>query len=111
MKRLRGLTFSIYRIYNNYVKIEFDPAKRERVLRERGLDLAEAAGLLLGECFTEADDRFDYGEQRWISYGLLRADVVACVWVNQEEDRVRIVTMRKANWNEQERYFRYVAGF
>jgi uncharacterized DUF497 family protein len=111
VKRLRGLTFRHYRIYNNYVKIEYDPAKRERVLRERGLDLAKAAEVLSGECFTEADDRFDYGEQRWVSYGLLRGEVVACVWVGQEEDRVRIVTMRKANRNEQERYFRYVAGF
>ncbi len=93
------------------MKIEFDPAKRERVMRERRLDLAEASELLLGQCFTEVDDRFDYGEQRWISYGLLRGEVVACVWVDQEGDRVRIVTMRKASRNEQERYFRYVAGF
>lgn len=89
------MTFPIYRIYNNYVKIEFDPAKRERVLRERGLDLAEAGELLLGECFTDADDRFDYGEDRWVSYGMLRGEVVACVWVG----------------HEQERYFRHVAGF
>lgn len=92
------------------MKIEFDPAKREKVLRERALDLAWAADLLLSESFTEADDRFDYGEQRWVSYGLLRGEVVACVWVGQEEDRIRIVTMRKANRNEQERYFRYIAG-
>lgn len=43
----------------------------------------------------------------WFAWG----EVVACVWVGHEEDRVRIVTMRKANRNEQERYFRYVAGF
>jgi uncharacterized protein len=100
-----------YRIYTNYVKIEFDPAKRDKVLRQRGLDLADAAELLSGECFVLADDRFDYGEERWVSYGLLRGEVVACVWVDQEKDRVRIVTMRKADRNEQERYFKHVAGF
>ena len=105
------MTFPIYCIYNNYVEIEFDPEKREKVLRERGLDLAEALELLSGECFTEVDDRFDYGELRWVSYGLLRGEVVACIWVDQEEDRIRIVTMRKASRNEQERYYRYVAGF
>lgn len=92
------------------MEIEYDPEKREKVLRARGLDLAEAGELLQGECFTEVDDRFDYGEQRWVSYGLLRGDVAACVWVDREEDRVRIVTMRKANRDEQERYFRYVEG-
>ncbi|MFL6843915.1 MAG: BrnT family toxin [Allosphingosinicella sp.] len=92
------------------MEIEFDPVKREAVLRERGLDLADAGELLSGDCFTDVDDRFDYGEDRWVSYGLLKGDVVACVWVDLEEDRVRVVTMRKANRGEQERYFRYVAG-
>jgi uncharacterized DUF497 family protein len=51
------------------VEIEFDPAKREQVLRLRALDLAEAAELLLGHRLDELDERFDYGEDRWRSLG------------------------------------------
>jgi uncharacterized DUF497 family protein len=75
------------------VEIEFGPVKRQEVLRERGLDLADAGELLLGNRLDELDDRFDYGEDRWRSLGLLKGEVVACVWVDLEVDRVRIITM------------------
>jgi uncharacterized DUF497 family protein len=89
------------------VKIEFDPAKREIVLRERGIDLADAGELLLGSRLDELDDRFDYGEDRWRSLGLLRGEVVACVWVDLGAGRARIITMWKARRHEQERFFRF----
>jgi uncharacterized DUF497 family protein len=92
------------------VKIEFDPAKRELVLRERGLDLAEAGELLLGHRLDELDDRHDYGEDRWRSLGLLRGEVLACVWVDLGADRVRIITMWKAGRHEQEKFFRFWEG-
>ncbi|HYJ81340.1 MAG TPA: BrnT family toxin [Allosphingosinicella sp.] len=92
------------------MKIEFDPEKREKVLRERGLDLADAAEVLSGDCYEIPDDRFPYGEARWVSLGFLRGQVVACVWALGEEDCVRIVTMWKANGNEQAKYFRFIEG-
>jgi uncharacterized protein len=104
------LTFSTNRIYNNYVKIEYDPAKRDKVLRERGLDLVDAAEILSGDCYVIADERFPYGEARWVSVGLLRGQLVACVWAMGEDDRVRVITMWKASRNEQKEYFRYIEG-
>jgi uncharacterized DUF497 family protein len=93
------------------VEIEFDPVKRELILRRRGLDLAEAGKLLLGFRVDEPDERFDYGEERWVSLGLLRGDVVACVWVPVDETRVRVITMWKARRHEQEKYFKFWEGF
>jgi hypothetical protein len=92
------------------VKIEFDPAKRERILLHRGLDLATANELLAGDCLTEADDRFDYGEDRWISVGLLRGEIVACVWTERGDEGVRVITMWKATARDQKRYFRWREG-
>jgi uncharacterized DUF497 family protein len=89
------------------VEIEFDPEKREIVLRKRGLDLADARELLLGNRLDELDDRFDYGEDRWRSLGLLKGAVVACVWVDLQAGRVRIITMWKARRHEQEKFFRF----
>jgi uncharacterized protein len=110
VKRLRGLTFQLYRIYNNYVKIEYDPAKRDDILRRRGLDLADATELFIDEGFTEIDDRLDYGEERWVSVGPLKGDIVACVWTDRGDDVVRVITMWKATAREQERYFRWRKG-
>jgi hypothetical protein len=45
-------------------------AKREWTLRERGLDFANAGALFEGPVFSFEDKRRDYGEVRWISYGL-----------------------------------------
>jgi uncharacterized DUF497 family protein len=53
------------------VVISFDPAKRASNLAKHGLDLAEAERVLAGPCESRVDDRFDYGEERWISVGLL----------------------------------------
>jgi hypothetical protein len=92
------------------VEIEYDTEKRDRVLRERGLDLADADELLLGSRLDELDDRFDYGEDRWRSLGLLKGEVVACVWVDLRAGRVRIITMWKARRHEQGKFFRFWEG-
>ncbi|HEX8449016.1 MAG TPA: BrnT family toxin [Allosphingosinicella sp.] len=92
------------------MKIEFDPAKRESILRRRGLDLATAGELLAARCLTEVDDRFDYGEDRWVSAGPLRGEIVVCVWTDRGDEIVRVITMWKATAREQERYFRWREG-
>ena len=42
------------------MKIEFDGAKREKTLLERGLDFADAQGVFEGVHFTAQDARADY---------------------------------------------------
>ena len=46
------------------MEIGFEPAKREKNLRERGLDFADAEKVFGGRRFTQVDDRQDYGETR-----------------------------------------------
>jgi uncharacterized DUF497 family protein len=44
------------------MRITCDPAKRQRTLQERGLDMRRAKEIFAGYHFTRVDDRFDYGE-------------------------------------------------
>lgn len=92
------------------IEISFDSAKRARVLKDRQLDLADAADLLAGDCFEMQDDRLDYGEERWVSIGMLRGEVVVCVWADWGDNHARVISMWKADANEQARYFRYRDG-
>ena len=46
------------------MEISYDPAKREKTLRERHLDFTEAPIVSGGRTFTARDDRHDYGETR-----------------------------------------------
>jgi uncharacterized DUF497 family protein len=53
------------------VKIAYDPAKRQKTLAERGLDFDAPAAVFAGPTLTLLDDRKDYGEPRYQTYGLL----------------------------------------
>jgi uncharacterized DUF497 family protein len=81
----------------------YDPTKRAANLRKHGLDFDEAAVVLeSGGTLTFEDRRFDYGEERFVTLGLLRGQVVVS---NENEDRCRIISMRRATGYEQELYF------
>jgi uncharacterized protein len=86
------------------MSITFDSAKRERILRERGLDFADAAEVFAGPTYDEDDERFDYGERRVVTAGLLRGRMVIVVWTPRGEARHVISMRRKANAKEQRRY-------
>ena len=53
------------------MRITCDPQKRQRTLRERGLDMRRAKEVFAGLHLTRVDDRFDYGEARFVTVGWL----------------------------------------
>ena len=76
------------------MEISFDPAKREETLRERGLDFADAAIVFGGRVKEAIDDRFDYGEVRYVTYGWMEKVAVAIVWTERAGGR-RVISMRR----------------
>jgi hypothetical protein len=88
------------------VEIEFDPEKRDQTIKRRGLDFAEAERIFNVYALTLEDRRFDYGEDRFVTYGMLNGELVACVWTSRAEGRTRrIISLRKARKNEREIYY------
>ena len=85
------------------MNIEYQPAKRDATLAERGLDMARAAEIFDGPTLTVEDDRQDYGETRQITIGFLDARMVIMVWT-QRGTAHRIISLRKANEREQKAY-------
>ena len=85
------------------MRISYDPAKRHKTLRERGLDFADAGKVFAGPHFEDIDDRFDYGEDRYITVGTLDGRMVVMVWTPRGA-ACRVISMRKANDREQARY-------
>ena len=53
------------------MRITCDPAKRRLTLAERGLDMRRAKEIFAGLHLTRPDDRYDYGEPRFITVGWL----------------------------------------
>lgn len=84
------------------MQISYDPGKRDKTLRERGLDFENAAEVFAGLTFEIVDTRLDYGEIRTICYGLLAARLVVVCYVQRGGIR-HVFSMRKANEREQAR--------
>ena len=85
------------------MKIIFDPEKYLFTLETRGLDMADAEQVFVGENVTMLDNRKDYGEERFISVGFIDGRMVYVAWTPRD-GAYRIISMRKANEREQEKY-------
>jgi uncharacterized protein len=85
------------------VEIEFDAAKRQAILDNRGLDMARGGEIFENATLTIPDDRKDYGEPRFITIGRLDGRMVVAVWTPRGRRR-RIISLRKANPREQTTY-------
>ena len=72
------------------------------------MDFADAEQVLSGPCVTFVDDRFDYGEERLITLGLLVGRVVVIAHAPRG-DTTRNISMRKANRREQKIYEKRLA--
>jgi uncharacterized DUF497 family protein len=83
---------------------EWDETKNSSNFAKHGLDFADAEQVLAGPCVTFVDSRFDYGEVRLITLGLLAGRVVVIAHAPRGEDTTRIISMRKANQREQKIY-------
>jgi uncharacterized protein len=81
--------------------VDFDPAKDAKNIRKHGISLTRFADMT-GHMFVE-DERFDYGERRFLVFGAIdgRLHVAVLTYRGQDE---RIISLRRANQKEQKAY-------
>lgn len=87
---------------------EWDERKRLSNLRKHGLDFAECAPVFSGPMITRLEDRYDYGESRYRTLGLLHGRVVSVAHTESDDGVVRIISLRKAVRHEQAVYFQTI---
>jgi uncharacterized DUF497 family protein len=85
----------------------WDPAKRLANLRKHGIDFADAELIFRGFTLTAEDDREAYGEQRFLTLGMLE-DLVVSVAHTERGKQIRIISIRKATKREARFYFSQV---
>lgn len=88
------------------MRISFDSKKRDRTLKDRGLDFEDAALVFEGTTVEIEDLRKNYGEPRVICYGLLFGRLVVIGYTHRGATR-HIFSMRKANDREKTRLAPY----
>ena len=85
------------------MKIDFDPIKNEKNIRERGLSFERVAEVDLNTALILPDTRREYGETRYIALCYLERRLhVLCF--TETEAGIRVISFRKANEREANRY-------
>jgi hypothetical protein len=90
------------------MRFEWDEAKRRTNIIKHGIDFADLEPLFEGLTVTVLDDRFDYGEERFVTLGLLNG-VVLSVGHTETDEVIRFVSARKATRYEEKSYFEEIA--
>ena len=86
------------------MEFEWDENKRLSNLRKHGIDFRDVRFVFDGDTVMVNDDRDDYGENRFITFGLLQGRVVAIVHTDRQ-NCTRIISARKASKYEQQLFF------
>lgn len=82
------------------MEFEWDEAKSEACLDQRGFDFAYAIRVFLdARRVVEADARRDYGERRWRVTGLIEGRLFVIIFTPRR-GVLRIISARKANQKE-----------
>jgi len=87
------------------MRYTWDEAKRKANLAKHGLDFADVERVFAGPLVLIEDTRRVYGEQRMIGIGLLDFLVVLIVHV-ESDDEIHIISMRKADSDETDLFYR-----
>ena len=89
-------------------QFEWDQEKDRANRAKHGISFEEAKVIFAGPVLTAPDDRQDYGEERFISYGQIGTLVVVAVVHTSRRKRIRLISARKANLKERQAYYAYL---
>jgi uncharacterized protein len=86
------------------MKYTWHESKRQINLKKHEVEFSDAEKVFAVPTFTFEDNRLDYNEERWVTLGLLYDQVVVIVHT-ETENEIRIISMRKADKDEQLLFF------
>jgi len=87
------------------LKFEWDRAKAEANWKKHGVSF-ELATTVFRDAFAieYLDEREDYGEARFVLIGMAEGQVLLCVVHTERDEKIRIISARRATQYEQEQY-------
>lgn len=81
------------------MEIIYDLAKSVKNLEKHGLDLSAADCFDWDGAIMSVDERFDYGETRFVALGLIGTRLHSLVF-SVRNGKIRAISLRKANKRE-----------
>jgi len=87
------------------LRFEWDTAKAEANWKKHGVSFELAKTVFLDPFAIEyLDEREDYGESRFVVIGMAEGQVLLCVIQTEHDERIRIISARRATQYEQKQY-------
>ena len=90
------------------LQFEWDNEKDRANREKHGIGFEEAKIIFTRPVVTAQDDRRDYGEERFISFGRIGKSIVVAVVHTRRLGRIRLISARKANRKERRAYYEYL---
>lgn len=87
---------------------ERDDQKNQTNIKKHGISFEEACGIFKYPRLTARDERFEYGEIRENSVGKVSSEVIVVIVHTTRDKNIRIISARKANTREKEKYNAYI---
>lgn len=91
-----------YQVISLYIKLmqyEWDENKRLANLVRHKVDFTDAVNFEWDTALETIDDRFDYGEERWVALGFIGTRLHVLVYTFRAA-KIRIISLRKATKRE-----------
>jgi uncharacterized DUF497 family protein len=85
------------------MEFEWDENKRDSNIEKHKIDFVDAISIFKDIIYTMPDDRKDYGENRFISIGLMSGIEITVVYAVRS-GVIRIISARRAHPRERRRY-------
>ena len=89
------------------LEFEWDKAKAKANFRRHGVSFDLAKAVFRDPFAIERlDDREEHGEERFVIIGAAEGKALLFVAYTEREERIRIISARRATQNEEDDYFR-----
>lgn len=87
------------------MRFTWDPAKNRKNIAKHGIALADAARIFDGPTVEQADDRFDYGEDRFYAIGLVDGIEITVIYSDRGAGERRLIAAWRATPRERRAYW------
>jgi len=86
------------------MNLEWDESKRLSNIKKHKLDFVGVEEVFDGYTVSIEDSSVSYGEQRFITFGVLATYIVVIVHT-EKDNNIRVISIRKATKNEERNYY------
>lgn len=88
---------------------QWHDSKNAKNIEKHGIDFDTAKLIWRGHVIEYLDNRYDYGEDRFVAFGEVGGEIIVVVYTWRGTSR-RIISARKANSGERDGYRQTISG-